>query len=87
MDILMDVGIAAAGVLAVYLAVKLLAGPIKSLLKFILHMALGLALLFAVNFVGAYFDFSLPISWLTGLVAGIGGIPGVVLLILIKLLF
>lgn len=85
-DLLLDGGMIAISVLSVFLLVKLLAAPIKGLLKFLLHAALGLAILLGVNFVGSYFDFYIPITWITALVAGIGGIPGVVLLVLVYLL-
>ena len=71
--------------LMLYLAVKLLAAPLKGLLKLLLHAVLGLAILLLVDLVGGFFDFSVPITWITVLVSGIGGIPGAVLLILLYL--
>ena len=86
MDYLIDFGMLAIAGLAIFLLVKLLAAPIKGILKFALHAGLGLLILAAVNFIGGFFDFYIPFTWITVLVAGLGGIPGVVLLVLIYLL-
>ena len=79
-------GLAAFAVLAGWLVLKLLAAPIKGLLKFALHAGSGFLLLVIVNFVGGYFDFYIPFTWPAVLISGIGGIPGVLLLALYKLL-
>ena len=86
MDYLIDVGFLAIAVLAVYLLIKLLAAPIKGILKFALHAGLGILILFAVNFIGGFFDFYIPFTWITVLVAGLGGIPGAILLVLVYLI-
>ena len=77
----------AAAVLLIYVVIKILAAPIKGILKFLLHAGLGLLILFGVNFIGGFFNFYIPYTWITILVSGLGGIPGVILLILIHLLF
>ncbi|MBO4292361.1 MAG: pro-sigmaK processing inhibitor BofA family protein [Lachnospiraceae bacterium] len=86
MDYLIDIGMLAIAGLSIFLLIKLLAAPIKGLLKFALHAGLGLLILVAVNFIGGFFDFTIPFTWITVLVAGLGGIPGVILLVLIYLL-
>lgn len=85
-NFLVDIGMIAIAVLLIFLLIKILAAPIKGIIKFLLHAALGLVILLVVNFVGDYFDFYIPITWVTALVSGVGGIPGVILLILIYLL-
>ena len=37
--------------------------------------------------IGGFFDFYIPLTWISVILAGVGGIPGVILLILIHLLF
>ena len=86
-NILIDIGMIAAAVLLIYVVIKILAAPIKGILKFLLHAGLGLLILFGVNFIGGFFNFYIPYTWITILVSGLGGIPGVILLILIHLLF
>ena len=81
------IGIALCLALGVWLIVKVLAAPIKGILKFLLHAALGFVILLAVNLIGGFFNYYIPFTWVTAVVAGIGGIPGVLLLILIHFLF
>ena len=74
-------------VLAVYVFVKLLSAPIKKIFKFLLHMLSGFLLLLLAEFICGFFDFSIGINYVNILVSGILGIPGVILLVLMKLLF
>ena len=74
-------------VLLIIVVVKILAAPIKGFLKFLLHAGLGLVILLAVNAIGGFFDFYIPLSIISVLVAGLGGVPGVVFLVLYHLLF
>ena len=85
MSLLQNIAAVAIILLMLFLAFKLLAAPLKGLLKLLLHAALGLVILLLVNLVGGFFDFSVPITWVTVLVSGVGGIPGVVLLVLMYL--
>ena len=80
-------GIAVCLVLGVWLIVKIFAAPIKGILKFLLHALLGYLILFAVNLIGGFFNFYIPFTWLSAIIAGVGGIPGVILLVLMHLLF
>ena len=68
------------------LSFRLLKKPIAWILKFLLHAAMGYAFLFLFNFVGAWIGVSLGLNWLNAAVAGVLGVPGVVLLLLIKYL-
>ena len=54
-------------------------------LKLLLHAGLGFLLLLVEELIGGFFDFSLGISFINCLVAGILGIPGVIILVLIKI--
>ena len=47
-------------------------------------MISGIVLLFVFNFVGGFFDFQLGINAVNALVAGILGIPGIILLVLVQ---
>ena len=80
-------GLACCLILGIWLIVKVLSAPIKGILKFLLHAGSGFLILLAVNLVGGFLDFYIPFTWLSAIVAGIGGIPGVILLILIHILF
>ncbi|MGI5881054.1 MAG: pro-sigmaK processing inhibitor BofA family protein [Syntrophomonadaceae bacterium] len=69
-----------------YAVAKVFMQPIKLLWKLVINSAVGIILLLIVNYVGAYFDFSLPINIITVLVAGFLGLPGILLLICFQLL-
>ena len=52
--------------------------------KLLLHALFGYIFLFVFNFVGAWFGVSLEITWLTAIISGVFGVPGVVVLLLLK---
>ncbi|MGI5976358.1 MAG: pro-sigmaK processing inhibitor BofA family protein [Candidatus Limivicinus sp.] len=79
------VAVIAIVILAVYAFIRLMAAPIKLALKLLLHAGLGFLLLLLTEFISGFFDFSLGISWFNCIVAGFLGVPGVILLILIKI--
>ncbi len=60
--------------------------PVKFILKLIYNGLIGGAMLWAVNYIGAYFSFAIAINPITALVAGFLGVPGVVLLIAMKVI-
>ena len=87
MQILMDIGIVAVAILLIYVGVKILAAPIRGIVKFLLHAGLGILVLILVNIVSGFFNIYVPITWTSVVVSGLAGIPGIALLILLKLLF
>ena len=60
--------------------------PLKFIIKLIGNSILGAILLFVVNLVGGVFGFHIGINIVTAIATGILGIPGVILLIILKLL-
>jgi len=70
-----------AGIVVLFLLIKLLKWPIK----IILNGILGVVILYIVNLIGTSFNFSLAINPITALIAGFLGIPGVIVLIIISL--
>lgn len=77
----------AVGLLALFLIGKLLVKPFKWILKLICNALLGGLLLILFNVVGSYFDFIITINPVTSLVAGFLGVPGVILLAFLTILF
>lgn len=85
----MEVGIIAAyavGLFAIYMVGKMFLMPVRLVWKFIYNGIIGGAMLWLVNLIGANFDFEIGINIISALVAGFLGIPGVVLLVLFKLM-
>ena len=81
MEMLYTVLLIAAVVVAAYVLIKILAAPIKKIFKLLINAVCGFALLFLANFVGGFFDFSIPVNILTCIIAGAFGIPGVIFLV------
>lgn len=77
----------AVGIITLIIIAKLILAPFKLLIKLIWNALLGGALLWCINYIGAYIGFTLAINWISALIVGILGIPGVILLIVWKLFF
>ncbi|MBR3561541.1 MAG: pro-sigmaK processing inhibitor BofA family protein [Oscillospiraceae bacterium] len=67
--------------------IQLFSAPLKLALKVLLNTLLGFAALFLLNLAGGITGFTLGLNLLNALVVGILGIPGLVLLALLKLAF
>lgn len=65
---------------------KLFILPIKTILKLVLNSIIGGILIYIINLVGAIFNFHLGLNLVTTIFTGILGIPGVILLVIIKCL-
>ncbi|MBC7344581.1 MAG: pro-sigmaK processing inhibitor BofA family protein [Clostridia bacterium] len=65
---------------------RLFVRPMKLILKVLYSSVLGLILLWMVNIVGAYWGFFIPVNWLTILLVGFLGLPGLVLIFLLRLI-
>ncbi len=76
-----------ATVLFIFLLIRILASPIKKLLKLVLNAGLGFVGLFIFNFFGEFVGLSIPITLVTVLVTGCFGVPGLLLLVLAQYLF
>lgn len=68
-----------------YLVGSLLLKPLRWIFKITINSFFGLLLLWAFNFFGAHFNFFIPLNWLTVLIAGFLGLPGLLLLIFLRL--
>lgn len=71
-------------VVAVFIILKILAWPIKKIMKMVINIVIGGLLLILVNYIGANFGFTIPLNWVTALVVGILGIPGLVILAILQ---
>jgi len=73
-------------VVIIFIIAQLIMKPIKLVWKLVINSIIGLVLLMLTNYIGAYFDFSLPLNIMTVLISGFLGIPGILLLICFQLL-
>lgn len=71
--------------IVLYIVLKIIATPVKIIIKLMINAFVGGVVLFLINLVGTSFGFVLNITWLTSLIVGIFGVPGVVLVILLQI--
>ena len=74
-------------IVAVFVIAKLLSWPFKLILKLIANIVLGGIMLYIINFAGAFIGISIAINWVTALIAGLLGVPGVILLVIFQFIF
>ena len=60
--------------------------PIKKVLKLVFNSILGGITIYLVNLIGATFGFHIGLNIFTSVLVGVLGLPGVVCLIIVKLL-
>lgn len=72
------------GALLLWLIFKIFATPIKWALKLLINALLGFVMLFIFNYLGSFIGLNITVGWLSAIVAGVLGIPGIILLLLIE---
>ena len=83
---LQTIGIVAVVILLLFLVpiIKLLKKPLKWALKLLIHAASGYIALLVLNFFGGIVGLSIEITWVSAIIVGILGLPGVILLLIMK---
>ena len=76
-----------AGVLLCVLLFKILAAPMKLITKLLINTAVGYVVLFIFSFFAEFFDVSIGLNLVNAVIVGVMGIPGIILLVLLKLIF
>lgn len=74
----------------IYLVFKIFKLSIKLFVKFLINALIGAVLLFVFNFVFyqklGIKEFNIPINWVTAAITGVLGVPGVIIMLIVKLL-
>ena len=65
---------------------KIFIVPIQKLIKLAINSILGGVVIYIINLVGANFGFHIGLNIITSIIIGILGLPGAVILVLIKLI-
>ncbi|MGI6013508.1 MAG: pro-sigmaK processing inhibitor BofA family protein [Oscillospiraceae bacterium] len=86
MELFSSIVILVAGVLLMILLIRILSVPLRWLFKVLINAAIGYVALMIFNFFGGFIGLQLAINWVTILVTGFLGLPGVVLLLLAQYL-
>ncbi len=74
----------AATICFIFLFGRIFVRPIKFALKIALNSVLGCLLIILINYIGLNFNFHIGLNIWTSALVGILGVPGAVLLILLK---
>ncbi|MDO5018445.1 MAG: pro-sigmaK processing inhibitor BofA family protein [Lagierella massiliensis] len=80
----MDLGVIIVSVILFMVFFWILGFSIKVARKLILNSISGLLLLVVFNIIGGIFGITLKITFINALISGIFGIPGIVVLLLLK---
>lgn len=72
------------GVAVLFIVLKLLALPMKIIIKLVINGLVGGLVIFIVNLIGANFGFMIDLTWITALIVGFLGVPGVVIVAILQ---
>ena len=72
--------------IVLFIVGKIFYVPLKHILKLLINSVLGGVLIYIVNIVGSSFNFHIGLNWVTAIFAGLLGVPGVIVLILVRIL-
>ncbi|MBR3673398.1 MAG: pro-sigmaK processing inhibitor BofA family protein [Clostridia bacterium] len=72
--------------IVIFIVGKIFYVPLKHIIKLLINSILGGLLIYIVNMVGVSFNFHIGLNVGTAIFTGILGVPGVVVLVLVKLL-
>ncbi len=72
------------GVGILFIVLKLLALPMKLIIKLVINGIVGGIIIFVVNLIGANFGFVIDLNWITALLVGFLGVPGVIVVTILQ---
>ncbi|NLN65483.1 MAG: SigmaK-factor processing regulatory BofA [Clostridiaceae bacterium] len=75
-----------AGILLILAFGKALKVPVKIAVKLLINGLLGGAVILLINLLGQYLNFQISLNVLSALIVGTLGLPGIILLIVLKYL-
>ena len=70
----------------IFIVGKIFILPLKTIIKFILNSVVGGIIIFIINLIGGFWNFHIGLNIFTSIIVGILGVPGTILVIMIKLL-
>lgn len=74
------------GLVLIYVVGKIFVVPLKLIGKLFMNAIIGGILLWVIDYFGSYIGMRIPINPITALIAGVLGVPGIVLLIVLHYL-
>jgi len=79
-----SIGVYMFGMFLLYICVWVFIKPLKWLFKMLLNSLFGAALLMLINFIGGFAGLTMGVNIITAAAVGIGGVPAVVMLFVLK---
>lgn len=73
-------------IIVIFIFAKIFIIPIKWILRLIVNSIVGIILLWIINLMSANYNFVIGINFFTSLTVGLLGVPGIIMIILLKLL-
>lgn len=73
-------------VIGVCLIAKLLSAPLKIVFKLFINALIGGVILIIINYIGSFFSFHIDLNFITAIIAGALGVPGIAILAILELL-
>lgn len=73
-------------IIFIFIFGKIFIWPLKSIFKLIINSILGGVLIYIINLIGMNFEFHIGLNLLTAVIVGLLGIPGAILLIVLKMI-
>ena len=58
----------------------------KGLIELIINIILGILIIWLINMFGSGLGINIPLNWITAIVVGVLGVPGVIILVLLSLI-
>lgn len=79
----MQIIVALAGILILFIILKILAMPMKIIIKLLINAFVGVVVLYLLNLIGV----GIVINWITALIVGFLGVPGVIIVAVLQFIF
>ncbi len=73
-------------IILLFILGKIFILPLKNILKLVFNSILGGLLIYLINIIGMNFGFHIGLNLLTSVLVGILGIPGAILLVILKVI-
>lgn len=73
-------------IIFIFIFGKIFIWPLKNILKLVFNSILGGIIIYIINLVGMIFGFHIGLNIITSLIVGILGVPGAILLIILKII-
>ena len=72
-------------VLGICLIAKIFSAPIKIIMKLLINALVGGIALIVINFIGGFFGFHIDLNFISALITGALGVPGIIILLILQM--